>query len=212
MMLANLPVRRLSAALLALAASAALAACDSGQPASGSLAPPPVPSSEVAVTGPMQWSWKNQDLEGWVPGGDPAEVYWPEGGGVGVVAPSTPESPDIVLRSPPLSFPGATYTRIRVDLETIVPGVQPDLSIYYTTSRHGEAFEYRGAPLDGSLPEPGEPRVLIYDMTALASGGTDWVDSTINNIRFDFPQGADSNHILRAFQICTADDPACAIP
>lgn len=203
---------RLSAAAFAVAVAAALTACDSGQQGSGSgaagITPPPVP--EAGSIDAMSWTWPDRSFEGWVLNDLPVEVTWPEGGGIGVLAPRQPEYPDIFIRSPALSIPGRDFTRIVVDLETIVPGAQPDLAIYYTTPARGEAFEFRGAPQDASLPEAGERRRLVYDMTRLAAGGSDWVDSTITGIRFDLPQGAGSHHIIRAIHICSPDAEACS--
>lgn len=206
-------VKRLSGGALALIMAAALAACDTGQiarvlggePMDG-VSPP---AADTAASMQMGWTWDNANLEGWTLSGLPVEVTWPAGGGVSLLAPSTPQYPDIWMRSPPLSFPGREFPRIVIDLETIVPGVEPDLSVYYTTANHGEAIEYRGVADDGSLPEAGERRLLVYNMADRAAIAEDWNNSTILSVRFDLPQGARSHHIVHSIRICHVDDTDC---
>lgn len=205
--------RRVSGAALAFMMAAALAACDAGpaptMPGSApmGIAPPPIPDS--AATEQMNWTWGNQNLEGWTLSAIPTEVTWPEGGGVSLRAPSEPEYPDVFMRSPPLSFSGRALTRIVVDLETIAPGIQPDLHIYYSTASHGETIDYRGIPDNQTLPQAGERRVLVFDMTQLAAGGTDWVDNAITSFRFDLPQGRNSHHVVHSIRVCGPDDADC---
>jgi hypothetical protein len=158
----------------------------------------------------MRWTWATQDLEGWTLSALPIDVTWPPGGGVSLAAPSQPEYPDVFMRSPPLSFSGKDYSRIVVDLETIVPGVQPDLSIYYKTENHGETVDFRGVAEDSSLPQAGERRLLVYDMSGRAAIANDWNESTIEGIRFDLPQGAGSKHIVHSIRICRADETDCS--
>lgn len=206
-------VKRVSAFALTVMMTALLAGCDSGQPATTSgagsmdVSPPPVPDGLASQE--MKWTWENQNLEGWELSALPMEVTWPAGGGISIVAPSEPEYPDIFMRSPPVSFSGEEFTRVVVDLETVVPGVQPDLSLYYSTPSQVESYDARGVPGDYSLPEAGERRLLVYDMTMPADGSTTWVDNMITSIRFDLPQGANSHHIVHSIRVCRTDDADC---
>ena len=201
-------MKYLSGAALAVVITAALTACDVGRPAADvpdvmDVAPPPVPQTEI--TEKTAWAWDSGTMDGWTLSALPIEVTWPEGGGISLRAPLQPEFPDVFLRSPPLAVTGRDFTRILVDLETIVPGVQPDLSLYYTTPAHGEEVALRGVPEDGALPQAGERRVLVYDMNRPAIAA-DWAESTILSIRFDLPQGAGSHHVVHSIRICQPDN------
>lgn len=197
----------------ALIAAAVLAGCDMREripttPVAEQSEPSPAAPEQVTPKS-MVWNWTNQDSEGWQLHAPTGTVYWPDGGGMGLLAASDDEFPDVAIRSPVMSINGADFPKIVVELETVVPGVQPDLHVFYQTPEHGESIDFRAAALDASLPLPNEPRVLVYDMTALAAGDDDWTKSTITSVRFDLPQGANSNHIVRELRICYKDDMSC---
>jgi hypothetical protein len=196
------------------AAALTLAACDAGN-----VAPAPVASPEVAepatvtetvtVTTQTSWTWSGGDMQGWATNLADAVITWPETGGMSITAPAEPASPDLVIRSPQLSIAGQDYPKVLVDLEAVVPGVDLDLQIYYATTEHGESFDYRGGPLDGTPFAAGERRVLIYDMLNQAAGAPDWSASTVTQIRFDLPQGANSNYIVHSIKLCPAEAADC---
>jgi hypothetical protein len=203
------------AATLLAAAALALAACDSG-----TVAPAPVPAPEgaaepaaasetVTATAQTSWEWSGGDLQGWTVNLPNAVISWPGTGGLSLTAPAEPANPDLFIRSPLLSVAGKDYSRISVDLEAVVPATDLDLAIYYATTEHGESFDYRGGPLDGTPFAAGERRVLIYDMLNQAAGAPDWSASTVTQLRFDLPQGANSNYIVHSIKLCPADAADC---
>jgi hypothetical protein len=153
--------------------------------------------------------WSGEDLKGWTVNLADAIVDWPETGGISITAPAEPAAPNLFLRSPLISIAGKEYTRVVVDLEAVSPATETDLALYYVTDSHGEDFDYRGGPLDGAPLAAGERRKLTYDMTRPAAGGADWIDSTISQLRFDLPQGANSNYIIHSVQVCPADTADC---
>ena len=200
-----------SSAMLA-AAALALAACDTGTvtPAPVQEAVEPSTAAEtVTATAQTSWAWSGGDLQGWTVNLPDAVISWPETGGLSLAAPAAPEAPDLFIRSPQLSVAGKDYSRIAVDLEAVVPATDLDLAIYYATTAHGEGFEYRGGPLDGTPLAAGERRVLVYDMLNQAAGAPDWMESSITQIRFDLPQGANSNYIVHSIKLCPTEAADC---
>ncbi|WP_442964205.1 phage tail tip fiber protein [Pseudomonas sp. NMI542_15] len=91
-----------------------------------------------------------------------------------------------------LNIPGAQYTKVRVGL-TRRGGAATSWTgtLYYSTASHGISTAYRG-----SAPNPniavGQSAVVEWDMANLAAGGTDWVDSAIGRLRFNFANALDS--------------------
>jgi hypothetical protein len=165
---------------------------------------------ESATPKPLVWTWEAASIGEWRMGGSSIpEIHWPESGGLGVRAPLEPETPDLHVRSPTVSIRGADYDRIFVDLECVVPAKLNDLSIFYVTSSHAETAEFRARPINNVMMSAGERVVFSYDMTSLLAGGTDWVDSDIQQIRFDFPQGAGSDFVLHSIRLCSSRDPSC---
>ena len=201
-----------TAALLA-AAALVLTACDTGTavPASApeAAAEPAAASETVTATAQTSWTWSGGDLQGWTVNLPNAVISWPGTGGLSLAAPAEPASPDLFIRSPLLSVAGKDYSRIAVDLEAVVPATDLDLAIYYATTEHGESFDYRGGPLDGTPFAAGERGVLIYDMLNQAAGAPDWTESTVTQIRFDLPQGANSNYIVHSIKLCPAEAADC---
>jgi hypothetical protein len=197
------------------AAALTLAACDAGN-----VAPAPVASPEVAepatvtetvtVTTQTSWTWSGGDMQGWATNLADAVITWPETGGMSITAPAEPASPDLVIRSPQLSIAGKNYPYVLVDLEAVVPGTDLDLQIYYTTTNHGESFDYRAAPSDIAPLAAGERRVLVYDMPRQVAGAPDWMESTVTQIRFDLPQGANSNYVVHSIKLCSTEAADCA--
>jgi hypothetical protein len=210
----NLVFKPHTAALLAVAALS-LAACDTG-----TVAPAPVPAPEgaaepaaasetVTATAQTSWEWSGGDLQGWTVNLPDAVISWPGTGGLSLTAPAEPASPDLFIRSPLLSVAGKDYSRIAVDLEAVVSATDLDLAIYYATTEHGESFDYRGGPLDGTPFAAGERRVLIYDMLNQAAGAPDCMESTVTQLRFDLPQGANSNYIVHSIKLCPTEAADC---
>lgn len=217
------PSPKVSQSLIGVAALILLTACDAANifanspsaEAGDELEVPKAPDNASENIGsasqePLVWTWEAGTIGEWRMGGSSIpEIYWPESGGIGVKAPLEPESPDLHVRSPTLSIKGADYDRILVDLECIVPAKVNDLSIFYVTSGHAETADFRARPINNALMSAGDRVVFSYDMTKLLAGGTDWVDSEIQQIRFDFPQGAGSDFILHSIRLCSSKDPGC---
>ena len=94
---------------------------------------------------------------------------------------------DSRILSPTLDLPGASISKIRIRLRATSANPTWEGIIYYTTPGHGESGLYYGV-----IPPPVIPIVqstyyiVDVDMSNLGpNGGTDWIDSTINSIRFD---------------------------
>jgi hypothetical protein len=205
-------VPKLHSTAMLVAAAVALAACDTGTVALAPVpetAEPAIAAETVTVTAETSWEWRGGDLQGWTVNLPDAVISWPETGGLSIAAPAAPETPDLFIRSPQLSLAGRDFARIAVDLEAVVPATDLDLAIYYTTTSHGESFDFRGGPLDVTPLVAGERRVLVYDMLNQAAGAPDWSESTVMQIRFDLPQGANSNYIVHAIRLCPTEAADC---
>lgn len=157
----------------------------------------------------LHWDFQESAPLEWAFGGVKPELYWPESGGMGVRSPLEPAHPDVVLRSQQLDIPGKDYPILKIDLECIVSAELNDLTVYYSTASHNEAQEFRALPENHEALVPGERRVLTYDLTRLRMGGTDWIDSVIQRVRFDFPQGAGSQYVLHSIRLCAASEIDC---
>jgi len=200
-------------ALLLAATTLALAACDTGTPVPASapeaVAEPAAASETVTATAQTSWKWAGGDLQGWTVNLPDAVISWPATGGLSLAAPAAPAGPDLFIQSPLMSVAGKDYSRIAVDLEAVTPASDLDLAIYYSTTAHGESFDYRGGPLDGTPFAAGERRVLIYDMLNQAAGAPDWMESTVTQLRFDLPQGANSNYVVHSIKLCPTEAADC---
>jgi len=64
----------------------------------------------------------------------------------------------------------------------VVSGTPSSGEIFYATSGHSYSASYYKS---FSLVNDGNWHTLVLDMSSLSAGGTDWIDSTITNIRFD---------------------------
>jgi len=159
------------------------------------------------------WSWSKPQLDGWQPGSPRPTIWWPAKGGVGVTASDTSDNSGAYLRSPSLSLNGRDFDTVAVDLECVercvADPLKLDLSLYYVTDSHGEDPMFRDKPDDFSPLATGERRRLVYHMSTPAVGGSDWVDSTIRQIRFDMPHGAAASYVVHSIVICKTGDPAC---
>lgn len=84
-------------------------------------------------------------------------------------------------------FSGRYYNKVRARIKWMAGSWQGTL--YYQTAGHGESSSF-----NKTLTEPAfnEWVVLEWDMENLTNGGTDWVDNTITQLRFDFCESADS--------------------
>jgi hypothetical protein len=169
-------------------------------------------AAATKVYASMEWTWSDRHLDGWQPGHQPT-IGWPDGGGIGVTATDTSDNRGAFLRSPPLSLNGKDFDAIVVDLECVANCVADprklDLSLSYATDSHGEGPLFRDKPGDLSPLAAGDRRRLAYYMATPAVGGSDWVESTIREIRFGLPHGAAASYIVHSILICETGDPAC---
>ncbi|QHW08411.1 DUF1983 domain-containing protein [Pseudomonas putida] len=104
----------------------------------------------------------------------------------------TPTTADPQLHSPTASaaIDGKTYTRVRVGL-TRRGGTTWTGTLYYSTSSHGFATGYRASAANPNIAI-GQSAVVEWNMANLAAGGTDWVDNTIQRLRFNFANALDA--------------------
>lgn len=91
-------------------------------------------------------------------------------------------SSDPNFRSPTISLDGGMHQYIRVRIKRTA-GSGWDGKCFYTTSGHGESESYKKTVPDTTII--GTWVVVDFDMTALTSGGNDWVTSTITALRLD---------------------------
>jgi hypothetical protein len=98
---------------------------------------------------------------------------------------------DPQLYSPNISISGSAYPIIRIEAtRTQARSIGGwDGSLYYTTAGHSYSGSYRKT-IPAAFETVGERVVIELDMRVLNTGGTDWVDSTITRIRFDFDSAA----------------------
>lgn len=161
----------------------------------------------TAIPEAKSWEWAEGDLDGWTFGAlEPAVQYLVEASGIRVTAPSTPTEPDVYIVSPLLKIDGSTYNRVLVDLEALKAGTKNDLRLFYSTAQHGLTADYVVHPTNGAALADGERRRLVYDVSNVSG---DWATSTVQRIRFDFPQGAAAEYYVHEIRICNAADQDC---
>lgn len=146
------------------------------------------------------WAWDGAAISGW--GVNLATASYPAGGGIQLTAPASPAAPDVYIRSPIISVAGSRYYKVVVDMTCVSgAGGTNDLGLFWQTSGHGESGSYRDTPRNSAAFTNGERRLLVYDLEAPTTGGTDWITNTITRIRFDLPQNASSVYIVHSVKI-----------
>ena len=114
---------------------------------------------------------------------------------------------DPTIRSPKgLNVPGGQYPLVLVRLTRTAPGALWDGALAYSTTTHAESASYLGKPISGADPAVGETTTLVYDMSRQPVGAPDWVQSTIDQIRFDLEDKPGGGFLIR--QIAIAENPA----
>ena len=114
---------------------------------------------------------------------------------------------DPTIRSPKgLNVPGGQYPLVLVRLTRTAPGALWDGALAYSTPAHAESASYLGKPISGANPAVGETTILVYDMSRQPVGAPDWVQSTIDQIRFDLEDKPGGAFLIR--QIAIAESPA----
>ncbi|MBA4010746.1 MAG: hypothetical protein C0481_02665 [Phenylobacterium sp.] len=196
-----------------------LAACDQPAPwARAAVAPEPV---VVRSQRAQAVAW-NDDGQRFEINGAPLKAgrLWTFDGstegfvvGGGEVLPANPIGMDLrnngtdsMMRSPKgLALDGSRYSLVLVRLTRTRAGADWDGSIYYSTAGHGEAGEYHAKPRDGADPAVNETVVLVYDMANLKTGGDDWTNSLIDQIRVDTDEQAGGYFVVH--QIAVTENP-----
>lgn len=120
---------------------------------------------------------------------------------------------DPTIRSPKgLNVPGGQYPLVLVRLTRTAAGAAWDGALYYSTAAHPESINFLGKPLSGADPAVGETTTLIYDMSRQATGGPDWTQSNIDQIRFDVEDKPGGAFVIRQIAIAENPDPAALTP
>ncbi len=120
---------------------------------------------------------------------------------------------DPTLRSPKgLNVPGGQFSLVLVRLTRTAPAAAWDGALYYSTAQHGEGIGFFGKPTSGADPKVGETTTLVYDMSRQAAGASDWMQSTIDQIRFDLEDRAGGGFLIRQIAIAQNPDPAAIAP
>jgi hypothetical protein len=209
------PVKRLPWIGLA-AMSVLLAACH--RPAIKTAAPA-VPAGPERV-GPVRW---NAATGGFELGGKPLKTVklWTFDGSTdgfttvtSRIAPASGQGVSVTIADPTvrspkgLNVPGAQYSLVLVRLTRTAPGADWDGALYYSTPVHSEAISFLGKPLSGADPKVGETTILVYDMSHQALGAPDWMQSTVDRIRFDLEDKRGGAFVIRQVAIAENPDPA----
>lgn len=101
-------------------------------------------------------------------------------------------SDPILTSASGLNISGAVHNKIQVRIKRKA-GSSWDGTVYYaTTGRPSMSGSYAKTIADGTVLN--QWVTLEWDMSALTSGGTDWLSSTISQMRFDF--GASSSDVF----------------
>jgi hypothetical protein len=119
---------------------------------------------------------------------------------------------DPTIRSPKgLNVPGGQYPVVLVRLTRTAAASAWDGALYYSTAAHGETINFLGKPTSGADPKVGETTTLVYDMSHQALGGPDWMQQTINQIRFDIEDRPGGVFVIREIAISEPLDPTASV-
>lgn len=128
----------------------------------------------------MGWVFSGA-LEGWTAAGATLTTA-----ANSVTLQSTTADPNFI--SPVIAQPGAAAPLVRLRVRRLA-GTGWHGQVYYATSGHGfsESFT-QTQPIDPTVLN--EWRVVEWDMNALSAGGSDWINSTITQVRIDLGASA----------------------
>lgn len=211
------PVKRLL--WIGLACALALAACD--RPATTAKPGASVPTG-VERAGPVTWNAATGAFE---MAGQPLKTLrlWTFDGSTdgftGVQSKIEPAAgqgiqvtiADPTLRSPKgLNVPGGEYSLVLVRLTRTAAASAWDGALYYSTPKHSELVAYLGKPTSGANPAVGETTTLVYDMSRQTIGAPDWMQSTIDQIRFDVEDKPGGGFLIREIAIAQNPNPGPA--
>jgi hypothetical protein len=114
-----------------------------------------------------------------------------------------------IIRSD-LAILGARYTRVIVTLTRTKARTSGgwDGTLYFSTDSHGISGSFR--QIVTRDPPVGERTELTWDMPSLPYGGTDWLTSTIRQIRLDLDQGPGGEFTIHNVRVVGSDTAAPA--
>lgn len=137
-----------------------------------------------------------EDIGYWRPSGAGTATLTADPGGV--ILAGTGADP-FMFTNPNQSIIGSQYYKIRVKI-TRLSGADWDGTAYYATANHNVSNSFRKV-----LPDPplviGVQQTLIWDMSTLTVGGTDWLDSTIIQLRLDFGLLAGNDFLIEEISV-----------
>ena len=203
-----------------VAAATLLVACS--RPAQEAKAPATPAATAVEKPGPVAW---NAATGGFELNGKPLKTVklWTFDGSTdgftGVRSNVTPAPGpglavtvgDPSLRSPSgLNVQGGKYSMVIVRLTRTRAGEAWDGALYYTTAAHPDSPGFLGKPTGGAKPGLNETVTLVYDMSRPATGGGDWLASTIDQFRLDLEDKPGGQFVIH--QIAIAENPDAAPP
>lgn len=117
------------------------------------------------------------------------------------------------LRSPKgLAIDGAQNSLVIVRLTRTKGGEMWDAALYYTTEKHGESGQYFAKPINNNSPAVNETVTLVYDMSRLVVGGSDWVESTIDQLRIDIEDKPGGKFVIHQIAITANPNFAALAP
>jgi len=134
--------------------------------------------------------------------------YWrPSGAGTatltaapgGVLLSGTGADPFMFTPFSQVNIDGSKYYKIRVII-TRQAGADWDGTAYYATANHNVSNSFRKV-----IPDPplviGVKQTLFWDMSALTVGGTDYITSTILQLRMDFGLLAGNDFLIEEISV-----------
>lgn len=101
----------------------------------------------------------------------------------------TPTSTDARILNNTISINGGLFTQVVARIRQTLGGGTWEGNCFYATSGHASGTSFKKTIADPSL-ELGEWNTLTWDMANLTTGGTDWQDSTIIELRLDLVSDA----------------------
>ena len=122
-----------------------------------------------------------------------------------------PTSGDPQIYRTSLSIQGSRFTRVLIDLTRSAPTLGGwDGKLYWATSGHGWNASFSATAVQGE-PKVGEAITLVFDLPS-ATGGADWLTSTITGLRFDLDgtSGGGRQTVIRSIRVMGPDSAAPA--
>lgn len=84
---------------------------------------------------------------------------------------------------------GSRFTHVIISLKKISGGSSQQ-KLRYSTSGHGFSDSYYANPQNQITIGDGQEQILVFDMTSLSAGGTDWTANNITGLQFILDNGS----------------------